>query len=189
MCTANPPVSDVFLFCFVFCSVIAPICFSCIFGTVSGIVSVLNFCHHKSCLSLVFISKISTWTTGTPLSWSTMRNKMTSTQELYWKCYELLLVCRSFSNAFHLLAPIMQVESECNQCSSKRTFLCPANSLSTTIKWLCTLALSIQHVHGWCSSPKMGQFKKTPLGGSSSAFIPGLHHLAGVFDRDPPASH
>lgn len=96
-----------------------PICFCCIFGTVSDVVFVLTFCHPKPHLPFVLRHKISTWTTGTSLSWSTMKNKMTKARESYCKCYELLLVCRSFSYAFHPLAWIVQVEFQYNHYSSR----------------------------------------------------------------------
>lgn len=87
-----------------------PICFCCIYGIASVVVSILIFCHHKPHLSFVLTHKISTWTTGTLLSWWAMTNKMTRAQELDCKCYEHLLVCRSLSYAFNPLAWTMQVE-------------------------------------------------------------------------------
>lgn len=118
---------------------------------------VLTFCHHKSCLSFVLIDKISTWTTGMSLSRSTMRNKMTSTQELYCKCYELLLVCISFSNAFHLLAPIVQMESVASVPPREHFFIrltvSPQQS-NGSVLLLCLYSMSMAGVF----SPKMGQF-------------------------------
>lgn len=38
-------------------------------------------------------------------------------------------------------------------------------------------------------SLKLGQSDHFPVGGSSSAMFSCLHHLACVFDRDPPAPH
>ena len=135
--------------------------------------------------------KISTWTTGTSLSWSTMRNKMMkSTRVVFCKCYELLLVCRSFPFAFRPLAGRVQVAFEQKPLLLQREYsLVMVNSPSTTVKWLRSHGQSLQRVHGRCIFASTGTVLKPPVGGGSSAVLSGLHHLAAILDRDPPASH
>ena len=91
---------------------------------------------------------------------------------------------------FHPLAGRVQVESERKPLLLQREYSrVVVNSPSTTVKWLRSHGQSLQCVHDRCIFPSTGTVLKPPVGGGSSAVLSGLHHLAAVLDRDPPASH